>query len=197
MGFACDLSSPALDANVEKLLAETIKTGGGQKLDHIVYTAGDTLANLPLAEITLEKLQQAAMVRFNGPLLVAKHAAAHMNPGPASSITLTTGMVSQKPMKDWSMIAGYAAGLHGLTRNLALDMAPLRVNLVSPGPVKTPLWAGIPEDKRNEMYEGMKKRVATGEVGKPEDVAEAYLYAMKDVNATGSVIDSNGGSMLM
>lgn len=190
-GYACDLSTPDVEANIKQLYTQC-----GDKLDHIVITAGESLAIMPLADVTLEKMQQGGMVRFFAPLLVAKHASAHLNPGPASSITLTTGSVSQKPKKDWSLLASYAAGLHGMMRNLALDLAPVRVNLISPGGVRTPLWDGIPGEVLQRMMEEMEKMCTTGQVGKPEDVAESYLYVMKDWNCSGSVIDTNGGALL-
>ncbi|KAL2044052.1 hypothetical protein N7G274_003575 [Stereocaulon virgatum] len=190
-GYPCDLSSPSLESNIEKLLSQC-----GGKLDHIVITAGDRLATSKIEDITLESIQKAAMVRFNAPLLLAKHVRKYLNAGPAASITLTTGTVSQKPMKDWSSIASYAAGLHGMTRNLALDLAPIRVNLISPGAVLTPLWDGMPEDQFHGFVKMMKEKLPTGEIGRPEDVAESYLYVMRDWNCTGSVISTNGGALL-
>ena len=191
-GYPCDLSSPSVEANIEKLLDRC----GGPKFDHIVHTAGDQLATLKLEDATLDSIQKAAMVRFNSPLLLAKHAPRYLNPGPASSITLTTGVISRKPNKDWSIVASYATGLHGMTRNLALDLAPVRVNLISPGPVLTPLWDHMSTEKKDAFLESAAGRCATGEVGKPEDVAESYLYVMRDRNVSGSVVDTNGGSLL-
>ena len=191
VGYPCDLSSPSLEANIERLFSQC-----GDKLDHIVFTAGEKLAVMPLEDATLEKIQQAGMVRFIAPLLLAKHAKMYLNVGPASSITLTTGLVSEKPQKNWTVIASYATGLHGMTRSLALDLAPMRVNIVSPGAVITPLWDGLPQEQRAEFEEIVKKGCTTGQIGKPEDVAEAYLYSMKDWNCTGTVIDTNGGHLL-
>ena len=193
-GYPCNLASSEVENNIQHLLSAT--NAGGGKLDHIVFTAGDKLAQAPIEEITLEKMQMAAMVRFNAPLLLAKHASANLNPGPASSIVLTTGAVSEKPMKGWSLVAGYATGLHGQMRNLALDLAPIRVNLISPGAVLTPLWGDYPKEMLEVMMDRFKKHSATGEIGRPEDVAEAYLYAMRDWNLTGSVISTNGGALL-
>jgi NAD(P)-dependent dehydrogenase (short-subunit alcohol dehydrogenase family) len=87
--------------------------------------------------------------------------------------------------------------LHGLTRQFALDLRPLRVNLISPGAVETELWDGLPAGQRGEILEGFAKKMATGRVGRPEDVAESYLYCMRDGNLTGSVVSSNGGSLIM
>ena len=191
-GYTCDLSSPSVETNIVKLLEQC----GGPKFDHIVHTAGDRLATLQLEDTTLESIQKAAMVRFNSPLLLAKHAPKYLNPGPASSITLTTGVISRKPTKDWSLVASYATGLHGMMRNLALDLAPIRVNLVSPGVVLTPLWDGMPKERVESLMESTKGKCTTGAVGKPEDVAESYFYVMRDWNVSGSVIDTNGGCLL-
>lgn len=190
-GYACDLSSPSLEANIEHLFSQC-----GGKLDHIVFTAGDKLSMMKVEDATLERMQSAGMVRFFAPMLVAKHGRSHLNPGPASSITLTTGSVSEKPNKNWSVIASFATGLHGMTRNLALDLAPIRVNLISPGAVITPLWDGIPKEQVDAMMEGIKSKNTTGEVGRPEDVAESYLYVMKDWNCSGTIISTNGGGLL-
>lgn len=187
-GYACDLSTPSVEANIVDLLDRCC--GGDaddktMKLDHIVHTAGDALATLPLADATLELIQRAAMVRFNSPLLLAKHAPAYLNPGPTSSLTLTTGSISRKPSKDWSVVASYAAGLHGMMRNLALDLAPRRVNLVSPGLVLTPLWEGLEGGRREAFLKRVEWKCTTGRVGRPEDVAEGYIYLMRDRNVTG------------
>ena len=109
-GHPCDLSSPSLESNIEELLTQC-----GGKLDHIVFTAGGKLAIQKLEDATLESIQKAGMIRFNAPLLLAKHARKHLNPGPAASITLTTGSVSERPYKDWSIIASYGSGTLRLT----------------------------------------------------------------------------------
>ena len=137
------------------------------------------------------------MVRFFAPMLLGKLLPAHLRPEPQSSYTITTGAVSEHPIPDWSVFGSYAAGLHGLTRQLALDLKPLRVNLISPGAVETELWDELPKDKRAEMMKGFEAKMATGKVGRPEDVAESYLYCMRDENVTGSVISTNGGYLIM
>ncbi|KAL8676790.1 MAG: hypothetical protein Q9186_006718 [Xanthomendoza sp. 1 TL-2023] len=191
-GHVCDLSSSNMEENIKSLFSKI-----GQ-LDHIIFTAGDKLATIPIHEATLENVQQAGMVRFFAPLLVAKHGAKSLSPGPASSITLTTGTVSQKPIKGWSIVASYAAGAHGMIRNLALDLAPIRVNLVSPGAVETEMWNAMPKEQLQQFKEGIEsKGTTTGKIGQPSDVAEAYLYSMKDRNCTGTVIDTNGGNLLV
>lgn len=120
-GHACDLASPAsAEENIEHLFAAVGQDSAGRKLDHVISTAGDALATVPVATATLAQMQAAGMVRFFGPLLIARFATPWM--------------------KDWSIVASYAAGLYGMVRGLALDLKPLRVNLISPGAVKTELW---------------------------------------------------------
>jgi len=162
-----------------------------------VFTAGDALASAKLADVDMAFIKKAGMVRFFAPMLLGKLLPAHIRPGPDSSYTLTTGAVSEHPIPDWSVVGSYATGLHGLTRQFALDLRPLRVNLVSPGAVETELWDGLPADKRGEMMEGFASKMATGRVGRPEDVAESYLYCMRDGNVTGSVVSTNGGHLVM
>ncbi|OAP58862.1 hypothetical protein AYL99_06159 [Fonsecaea erecta] len=195
-GLACNLGDEAtLEANIQALFAQI-----GRKLDHVVFTAGDPLAAKPLGDVDMPFMKQAGMVRFFAPFFVAKEAVAHLTPGPASSVTLTTGSVSEKPIPNWAVVASYASGLFGMTRGLALELKPVRVNLISPGGVDTELWEaslGGDKDKVKATLEGMKAHTATGEVGQVEDVVEAFLYVLKDKNVTGTCIRSDGGVFLM
>lgn len=79
-------------------------------------------------------------------LLVAKHAARHISSGPASSITLSTGATSYRPVQDWVIYSSYAAGLKGMARALAFDLRPVRVNVVCLGAVDTDLLQGLVKD---------------------------------------------------
>lgn len=152
-----------------------------------------------LADVNLAKMKQAGMLRFFGPLLVAKYAPKYLNPGPKSSIILTTGVISQKPLPGWSVINSYATGAQGMTRGLALDLKPIRVNLVSPGWVDTELWAnsGLTGYAKTHMLESVAAKLPTGNIATPEMLTEAYLYLLKDPNITGSMISSNGGALLI
>jgi len=191
-GLAYDLGTEGtLEANVKDLFSTIDGT-----LDHIVYSAGDSVASKALDEVDLDFIKQAGMVRYFAPILVAKYGSKVLSPGPASSITLSTGSVSQRPIPNWTIVAGYAAGLHGLTRNLALDLKPIRVNLISPGFVDTELWNGLGAEQRKATVQSMAESSATGRAGQVVDVVEAYLYCMRDHNVTGSVISTNSGQLL-
>ena len=79
-----------------------------------------------------------------------------------------------------------------MMRGMAVDLAPIRVNIVSPGAVVTELFDGAPEG----TLERFRKATLTEQLGTPEDVAEAYLHAMKDGFMTGNVLVSDGGRIL-
>lgn len=188
----CDLSDlTALETNLITLL-EAVTGSKTNKLDHIIFTAGDALPLKPLSEVTPSYIQAAAAVRFIAPLIIAKLIPAYMVSSPDSSFEITSGVIATKPVPGWVITAGYSAAQEGLARGLAVELAPIRVNCVSPGSVKTELLTGVPE----EALDYMRQATLTKRLGRPEDLAELYLYAMRDGFVTGSVLHSNGGRLL-
>jgi len=193
-GHVCDLSQlTSLEANLDAPLKFA---AGDGKIDHIVFTAGDALRIIPIAEVTVESIQQIGTVRFMESLMLSKLAPKYMSLGPKSSITLTGGSNSHRPIKGWSVIAAWGSGLEGMARGLAVDLAPLRVNLVSPGAVYTELFGDIPKERLEGVLQRFRDGSLVGQVGTPENVAEAYLYSMKDQNVTGTIVQSDGGRLL-
>jgi NAD(P)-dependent dehydrogenase (short-subunit alcohol dehydrogenase family) len=191
-GHACDLSSADVEKNLETLFEQV------GKLDHIVHSAGDALAVTALEDVSLEKLHAAGQVRTFSALLAAKVGSKYLEQSNACSITFTTGSIAERPIPGgWAMIALFATGLIGLSRQLAFDTAPIRVNRVALGAVDTDLWAGMPPERKEAFMQSHADKVLTGQFGKVEDVAETYLYLMRDGNATGSVIHSNSGALLV
>lgn len=155
-GHVCNLGDSAtLESNIAQLL-KTIGPG----IDHVIHTAGDSLAVKPLSEISMSFIQAAGLVRFFAPMFIGKYAPKYMTPGPKSSITLTTGGVAERPRPDWTVINAYATGLQGMVRGLALDLKPIRVNLVCPGAVDTELWDGM--GVTGERKEGMMRSIGEG-----------------------------------
>jgi len=193
-GLVCDLSDvDCMRANLKRLLESVTHT---QPLDHIVFTAGDGIKIRPVAELEVPTIQRMGHVRFFGPMLLGGLAKDYMRPSKTSSITLTSGTNIQKPGKGWTAVAGYGAGTEGVARGLAVDLAPIRVNTVSPGAVKTEMFDDIPEDRLPSVLSAFRKGSLTNSVGTPEELSEAYIYLMKCSFATGSLIEVNGGSLL-
>ncbi|KAL2001511.1 hypothetical protein VTN02DRAFT_1652 [Thermoascus thermophilus] len=198
IGHTCDLGTDDVEKRLEALLDEATATGEKKKLDHIVFTAGDALAikNVTDPTFDLAYIQKAGHIRFFVPLLLAKLAPRYLTPSHTSSLTLTGGTVARKPIPDWTVIASYAAGLDGMVRGLALDLKPVRVNLVVPGAVRTEMW-GDDAARTDAMMAEIARKMPLGKAGTPDEVAEAYVYFMRDSNATGSVVSSNSGNLLV
>lgn len=165
-------------------------------MHHVAISARDSLNPVPIAAASVDHIRDAPTVRFLGPIILCKVALQFMVPGPESSITFTGGANSAKPNPGWGILAAYGAGLKGLARSMARDLKPIRVNLVSPGSVLTEMWSMIPEEMRERMLEIFRTDTLVGRLGRPEDVAEAYLYAMKDQFVTGTTISTDGGRSL-
>ncbi|QDS67944.1 hypothetical protein FKW77_008856 [Venturia effusa] len=191
---ACDLAdSNNLDKNLESLLSK-VTNDGESKLNHVVFTAGDGLNQRPISELRLEDCTTTSTVRVVAPLLLSKHLFnTYLERSPDSSFTLTTGVNSTMPSKGWTMTAWRGQGVEGLMRGLAVDMAPIRVNVVSPGAIKTELLAAVPED----LLKSWADMTTVKRIGRPEDTAEAYVYFMKDGFVTGTKIDTSGGRLLL
>lgn len=110
---------------------------------------------------------------------------------------MTTGSIAIGPRPDWSVVAGYAGGLISLGRQLAYDLSKydIRVNVVSPGAVKTELWAGMPPDAREDLFKKTAEKVLTHKVGEAQEVAQTYLGLLKDTNITAQTIYTDSGGL--
>jgi NAD(P)-dependent dehydrogenase (short-subunit alcohol dehydrogenase family) len=93
-------------------------------------------------------------------------------------------------------VAAINSAIEGLGRALAVELAPIRVNTVSPGIVDTPLHSGMEPGKRKAMFQGIAASVPAKRVGRPEDIAQTVLYLMANGYTTGSTLYVDGGATL-
>ncbi len=163
--------------------------------DHLVFTAGDTLQLNGLEATDLKKARHAFEVRYWAVLAAVKYASSHIRK--SGSIVLTTGIAGERPHKGWTLAASVCGAIVSLTRALAVELAPIRVNAVSPGVVRTELWKNMPEKDRNSMFESMGKALLVGRVGEASDIARAYLFLMQEGYSTGQTIVVDGGGVLI
>jgi NAD(P)-dependent dehydrogenase (short-subunit alcohol dehydrogenase family) len=162
--------------------------------DHLVFTAGESLQLDRLTNTDIEAARRFFGLRYWGAYLAAKYGSGSIREG--GSIVFTSGIAGQRPRPGWSVAASICAAMEGLTRALAVELAPIRVNIVSPGVVKTPLWAGMAQADREALYRQTAERLPVGHVGEPAEIAEAYLYLMRQSYATGQVLVVDGGALL-
>jgi NAD(P)-dependent dehydrogenase (short-subunit alcohol dehydrogenase family) len=148
----------------------------------------------PLAAMQVERARGFVNVRFWGAFMAAKYGSPHIRPG--GSITLTNGIAGLRPRKGWTVAASICGAMEALTRALAVELAPIRVNAVCPGTVRTELWRGMTESARETMYRDAAQRLPVGRVGEADDLAETYLYLMREGFSTGQVLVVDGGAVL-
>jgi NAD(P)-dependent dehydrogenase (short-subunit alcohol dehydrogenase family) len=185
-GHAVDLTD---EAAVQRLF-ERLGT-----FDHLVYSAGDSLQMGQLAETGIDAVRKAFNVRVFGAIAAVKYAVPHLRPG--GSVVLTGGVASLRPQKGWTVAASVCGAMEAFTRALAVELAPVRINLVSPGFVRTPLWGNIPEAQREAMYADVGAALPVGRVGEARDIAQTYVYLMTNRYSTGQVVVVDGGGVLV
>jgi NAD(P)-dependent dehydrogenase (short-subunit alcohol dehydrogenase family) len=163
--------------------------------DHLVFTAGETLELGGLSETDLDAAQRFFALRYWGAYSAAKYGSSNIRKG--GSIVFTSGIAGQRPKAGWSLGASICAAMEGLTRALAVELAPIRVNIVSPGVVRTPLWANMAEADRAALYQQIADGLPVRHVGDAAEIAQAYLYLMQQTYSTGQVLVVDGGAVLV
>ncbi|MGO4290334.1 SDR family oxidoreductase [Chitinophaga sp. RAB17] len=183
----------ALDLRDEAAVRDFFNGAGA--FDHLVFTAGGPFPFGQVADFSSADMLDALQLRFLGAMNAVKYASPHILPG--GSVVLTTGIASLRPQKGWAAGACICGAMDGLTRVLAMELAPIRVNAVSPGIVKTDLWAGMAEADREAMYAQAAAALPVGRVGETADIAQTYLYLMREGFSTGQIIVVDGGAVMV
>jgi NAD(P)-dependent dehydrogenase (short-subunit alcohol dehydrogenase family) len=185
-GFAVNLSD-------EKNIRSFFDTIGN--FDHLVYCAGENLSLAPIADTDIDQARQFFTVRFWGAYTTVKYAATRINPG--GSIGLMGGNAGLRPDKGWTVASSICGAMEGLNRALAVELAPIRVNLVAPGVIRTGLWDGMPAADRETYFTALAGKLPVHRIGAPEDIAQAYIYLMKQGYCTGQQLVVDGGHILV
>nr|WP_296071137.1 SDR family oxidoreductase [uncultured Actinoplanes sp.] len=160
--------------------------------DHLVYTAGEALSLMPVAELDLARARDFFGLRYFGALAAVRGALPVLRPG--GSITLTTGTAGDRPTPGWSVAASICGAMDSLTRALAVELAPLRVNAVKPGVTRSPMWGT--DSEISDFYDQTAASTPLGRVGEVTDAADAYLYLIGQPFTTGTIVTVDGGATL-
>ena len=174
------------DASVDTFFADA------PEYDHVVVTAGETPTG-PARALPLADAYAAMNSKFWGAYRVARTVRVRAG----GSLTLVSGFLSVRPRKTSVLQGAINAALEALARGLALELAPVRVNTVSPGLIATPLWADLDEASRERMFDDFAARLPVGRVGRAEDVTRAILYLASTGYATGSTVLLDGGAAIV
>ena len=163
--------------------------------DHLVFTSGDTLQLNVLTATDLTKARHAFELRYWAALAAVKYGSPHIRKD--GSIVLTTGVAGRRPHVGWTVAASVCGTIEALTRALAVELAPIRVNAVCPGIVRTNLWQSMNAEARAHLYESVGNSLLVGRVGEADEIARAYLFLMQEGYCTGQTVVVDGGALLM
>lgn len=163
------------------------------QFDHLVISAAETSSGLFLQTDTAQA-RQLFENKFWGQYYAAKYGASNISPN--GSITLFSGVVAYKSMVGSAILGAVNAAISNLGQTLALELAPIRVNIVSPGIIDTPSRSKMPEEARNNFYNAVENKLPVKRIGRAEDVAQSVLYLIQNSFVTGTVLHVEGGHIL-
>jgi NAD(P)-dependent dehydrogenase (short-subunit alcohol dehydrogenase family) len=133
--------------------------------------------------------------KFLGSWTCARYAAPRMPTG--GSITFVTGCAVARPPRHAAMVTAAFAALEALSRALALELGPLRVNTIRPGYTDSEMWSGLPDPERARLRRRIADALPVGRMGTPEDIAHAAVFLMTSRQTTGAVLEVSGGETLV
>jgi NAD(P)-dependent dehydrogenase (short-subunit alcohol dehydrogenase family) len=188
-----DARGQAVDLSDERAVESFFTSLGA--FDHLVFTAGDSLQLHQLADTDLKQARRAFELRYWSALATVKYGSPQIRKD--GSIVLTTGVAGRRPHSGWVIAASVCGTIEALTRALAIELAPIRVNAVCPGVVRTNLWQNMSSAEKEELFESVGKRLPVGRVGEAHDIAQAYLFLMKEGFSTGQTVVVDGGTVLV
>jgi NAD(P)-dependent dehydrogenase (short-subunit alcohol dehydrogenase family) len=164
--------------------------------DHLVVTAGTPPPNDPIEQTDLDIVRRFIDNKLIGGVMLAKHAVKTLRPG--GSMIFTSGINKDRPpVPGGSVVSAIAGSFSYLARALALELAPTRVNVVSPGWVDTPMWDELVGAAKSGYFASMAPRLPARKIATPADIARAYVYLMESEFTTGETLHIDGGQSLI
>jgi NAD(P)-dependent dehydrogenase (short-subunit alcohol dehydrogenase family) len=163
-------------------------------LDHLLVTASPGTPG-PFLDQDLAAARSFMDGKLFGSWLAARHAVPRMRPG--GSITFVTGVAVVRPPVGGSMITAAFAAVEALTRALALELGPIRVNTIRPGYTDSDMWSFLPSGEREELRARVAKAMPVRRMGTPGDIADTALFLMGNPQVTGAIVEVSGGESLV
>jgi NAD(P)-dependent dehydrogenase (short-subunit alcohol dehydrogenase family) len=192
-----DVNDPEISADVVDITDDASIAALADRLgplDHVVSTAS-ARARGKLADLQRRDLRRSFDTKVIGPTMLAKYLAPHMNPG--GSFVLFSGVHAFKLNLGYLGVGITNGAVDFLTRWLAVELAPIRVNAISPGVIDTGAWDAMGEDGKQEYFDHIAAKNPVGRIGTPDDIAGAVLFAMTNSFLTGMTLKVDGGEPLV
>jgi len=189
-----------IKGNVEIITVNTVDEGSVKaffkkvgEFDHLT-TPGSEAAMGRFLDLDTKTARIAFDSKFWGQYNAAKYGAPKIRAG--GSITFFAGIWSQRPVPGGSVVTAINSAIEGLGRALAGELAPVRVNTVSPGIVDTPIFSAMAPEKKEAMFKDVAASIPAKRIGRPEEIAHTVLYLMSNGYTTGSTLYVDGGTTL-
>lgn len=177
------LATRAVDIADEAAVARVL---AARRVDHVVISTVDP-CYAPVRELAMVR----ARALFDAKLFGALHVAKHVQLPATGSLTVVSGIAAERPMPGGAAVAAVNGALNALVRALAGELAPARVNALSPGWVDTPAWDAIADKARR--FADRARSLPVGRTGTPDDMAAAALFLIESGFTTGEVLHVDGG----
>ena len=187
------LSTAAFDATDPAAL-DRFFTGLPGQIDHVMVT-GPGPYYAPLADLDRERAHRDWDDHEWLAIAVAQHAVGRVRPG--GTLLFMAGTGGRRPAPGGSLMSAASAALPALIANLALEVAPIRVNLIAAGFVDTPLSASLLGDELDKRRDQLRATLPIGRVIGPADVAALAVHIMINTALTGATYDIDGGEQLI
>jgi NAD(P)-dependent dehydrogenase (short-subunit alcohol dehydrogenase family) len=193
VGRELGASVAAFDASDFDQLEEFFDTLS-KPIDHVLLT-GPGPYYAPLAELDIEEARRDVDTHLMLPILIARQASGKVRPG--GTLLFMSGTGGRRTAAGLALISALTAALPALTKNLALELAPIRVNLIAAGFVDTPLSAALLGDQLDARREQLRTTLPIGRVVGPADIARLAVHLMTNTAITGATFDIDGGQQLV
>lgn len=195
--LAAGYDDPGVTAEQVDLTDETSIAAMAERLrqvDHVVSTAS-ARARGAVGDLGHDTVMTSFGVKVVGPILLAKHFAPRMPQD--GSFVFFSGSSAHKPTVGMLAVGATNAAIDVVTRSLAVELAPIRVNAISPGTVDSGAYDGLGELKKAELFAAREASNPAHRIGRSEDISEAVIFALTNTFMTGISLGIDGGEPLV
>jgi NAD(P)-dependent dehydrogenase (short-subunit alcohol dehydrogenase family) len=162
--------------------------------DHLFISAQDA-STAPLAETTMEKLGSTLDSKIWGAFHVVKHSISQIRAD--GSITFISGLAGRRGYSGFAVAGAANAGIEAVARNLAVELAPIRVSTVCAGVIDTEMLDKVFGEQRTEIVKTISEKLPVKRIGKPEEIADTVVFLMGNGFITGATLLVDGGDALV
>jgi NAD(P)-dependent dehydrogenase (short-subunit alcohol dehydrogenase family) len=187
-----NVSVIAADVMDEAAVSQAIAEIGA--FDHLFISAQDA-TTAPLSETMMEKLRLTLDSKIWGAFHVVKHSVSQIRA--SGSITFISGLAGRRGYSSFAVAGAANAGIEAVARNLAVELAPIRVNTVCAGVIDTEMLDKVFGEQRTEIVTAIAEKLPVKRIGKPEEIADAVLFLMGNGFITGATLLVDGGDALV